>query len=466
MKSIFFSSIYFYFINSLKEIYHNKVRSFLTILGILLGVFSLTAMSGIIEGARKKAIKIFKEKGGASLITIKKTPSENTEESSFLQTKELWWEDVNIIQKENNNIILGVSPINTMRTYVTADGIQSFELIIKGIGEDFNAIKLYDIAQGRKILNIDSHFYSRVCVLGSIPIKELFLGSSPIKQNVLINEIPFRVIGTYKHYFEQQSTLLKKNKRRRRRRTTTTTRIRIKNFPKVAKLNKPKIRLKRQNRWEIIRRYFRSNLLWKKNFIITIPIGTFLSIYESKEKKGFDEIQVLFKNEVNVQKGVEAIKESLMKLRGGNEDFEVELNTASLDNIESQLKIFKIILGSISVISLIVGGLGIMNIVLASLSERIREIGIRKSIGASNIDIFMQFLTETIVLSLLGGVLGIGITFLLSDFIGNITQTPIYISLNSIIYSFTVCFCLGIFFGLYPATKASKLNPVEALRYD
>ena len=459
MKFLFFSSIYFYFTNSLKEIYHNKVRSFLTILGILLGVFSLTAMSGIIEGAKQKAIKIFKEKGGASLITIKTMPSNNIEEDSFLQTKELWWEDIDIIQKENNDIILGVSPINTMKAYVTLDGIQSFELIINGIGEDFNAIKLYDIADGRKILNIDSHFSSRVCVLGSIPTKELFSGLNPVKRDILIEEIPFKVIGVYKHYFEQQSTLLKKNNRKKKVRI-------IKNLPKIATLNQPKNRPKRQNRWQLIRKHFRSNLLWKKNFIITIPIGTFLSIYESKEAKGFDRIQVLFKNDVKVQKGVEAIKASLMKLRGGNEDFEVELNTASLDNIESQLKIFKIILGSISTICLIVGGLGIMNIVLASLSERIREIGIRKSIGASNTDIFIQFLTETIVLSLLGGVLGIVITFLLSDFVENITQTPIYISLNSVIYSFTVCFCLGIFFGLYPATKASKLNPVEALRYD
>ena len=179
-----------------------------------------------------------------------------------------------------------------------------------------------------------------------------------------------------------------------------------------------------------------------------------------------DSYELRMKSSEDLAGQIESMKKSLIRAHRGVEDFKIQPWSEHFEEANKQIQIMSIVFLSIAVIALFVGGIGIMNVILASISERIREIGVRKSVGARNIDIFVQFLIETIILSLLGGIFGVIIGFGLTRVIAGFAGLRTVVPASSIVLSVGVSTFIGIVFGLYPSVKAANLNPIDALRYE
>jgi putative ABC transport system permease protein len=281
------------------------------------------------------------------------------------------------------------------------------------VGENYPEIRNWPIEEGLFFSESQVRAAQKVAVLGSEVSENLFEGADPIGQVIRINKNPFRVLGVLESKGE-------------------------------------------------------SGGFFNRDDMIAIPYTT-----AQKRLLGIDHIQSIDISAVSADRTYEARAqiEELLRIRhklapGAEDDFNVRDMADIAESASEATQILTILLGGIASISLLVGGIGIMNIMLVSVTERIREIGIRMSVGAKERDILLQFLTEAIVLSVLGGflgvVLGVGSSRLISHFAGMKTL----VSLGAIILAFVFSGSVGIFFGFYPARKASKLDPIEALRYE
>jgi putative ABC transport system permease protein len=390
----------------------NKLRSFLTMLGIIIGVASVIAMLAIGEGS-KKNIEASVASLGTNTIFI--MPGAFTHGGVRLEAgsaNSLKREDVDAIAARCD-LLQYVSPVVNKGVQVVA-GSENCTTMIVGVIDVYFSIRNLTVSVGTKFTTSDEHSAAKVCVIGQTTVANLFgEGANPVGQTIRINSIPFRIIGM---------------------------------------LDKKGQNAFGQDQDDIIIAPF--STVQKR----MMPTTNLNSIYASAISG--DIIEDATDEISNVMRQRHKLAPS------DDDDFTVRTQQDIANIFGAVSKVMTLLLASIACISLLVGGIGIMNIMLVSVTERTREIGIRLAIGAKSKDVLIQFMIESIFISFIGGIIGICLGILISTLVGKFGGWPITVTLFSILLSFLFSTIVGVFFGWYPARKAANLNPIDALRYE
>lgn len=396
---------------SLRALRANKLRSALTMLGIIIGVAAVIAMVGIGNGATA-SITSQVQGMGSNLLTVSAGQSNTGGVSGGAGSSDsLSMADVAKIAE--GTAIKAVAPVaSTNGQVVLRSGNTSAS--INGTTEGYEIVRNVTMARGRFITEADVNSSARVAVLGPNVVENLMgdANANIIGQNIKINNVPFQVIGV----------------------TTVTG----------------------------------STGFQSDDDLITAPITTVQARLIGV--KSVRNILVSAKSEDLMQTAEDEITAALRKSHkipeGRENDFRVQNQADMLETMQSVTRTMTMLLGGIAGISLLVGGIGIMNIMLVSVTERTREIGIRKAIGAKSMDILMQFLIEAVVLCILGGGIGIALGYGGSSLIGTLLSLDTSISMASVFMAFGFSAAIGIIFGVFPARKAAAMDPIDALRYE
>ena len=403
----------------------HKLRSFLTMLGVVFGVGSVVAMLAVGEGASKEALEMI-HKLGSNNIIISSAKSVEEEASSttrsFISIYGLTYQDHERIEESFSSVKKNV-PVKLIRKESRLGG-RSLELRVVGTTRHWFDVIPRELLGGRILTLRDMEKKSSVVVLTEFGARKVLATMNTIGQNILIGGDSFEVVGIIKSESRQAGTI---------------------QIPDRA-----------------IDAY--------------IPITTAKSYFGDvtmkrtagsrlREKIELHQIIVQVDNLASVEATANAI-ERMLTLFHKKKDYQINVPLALLKQAEDTKRTFNIVLGSIAGISLLVGGIGIMNIMLASVTERIREIGIRRAIGVRRKQIIIQFLIEAVVLSTIGGIIGLMLGIAIPWFITFFAKMPTVITPVGILLPLTVSIGIGIIFGIYPAAKASSVDPIIALRHE
>ena len=403
---------------AIRAIAANKMRSFLTALGIIIGIAAVITMLAIGQGS-KASIKANIAEMGSNMIMI--SPGADMrggvrQDASSMET--LKQTDYQTI-KDECNYTSAISPtVNTAGQWIY--GNNNTQSSIYGVNQDYLSIRQLKVADGEMFTDADIKAAAKVCILGQTVVDYLFPdGSDPIGKVVRFNSIPFRVVGVLKKKgynsmgMDQDDLVLAPY-------TTVMKRILAQTY-----------------------------------------LGGIVcsAITEEASQPAQDQIgDILRRNH--------KLKDATATTEADEDDFNIRSQEEISSMMNSTMSTITILLGSVAGISLLVGGIGIMNIMYVSVTERTREIGLRMSVGARGIDILNQFLIEAILLSVTGGIIGVILGVSLSLSLNAFLHIATQIEPWSIIMSFAVCTFTGVFFGWYPAKKAARLDPIEAIRYE
>src|SRR5215510_12336400 len=400
------------------NLYTHKLRTFLTMLGMVFGVGAVIAMLSIGAGAEKESLRIIDTMGLRNIIV-----------------KDREFKDEDLKKVRENSIGLALRDIHAissvtpdLETYSARKRVKTFQIFsFKGKSDDSNVVGItpsyfrlarYDLAVGSFISEIDQKDYEQVCVIGSRVKQKLFGTLSPIGQSLKIDKLWFSVIGV------------------------------------LADNNLTK------DEFEGVKLQEFSNDIY-------IPLATALKKFELKRfESELDEIVLSLKNTDALKSSAVLISQVLANTHGKADDYSIVVPRELLEQNQRTQRIFNIVMSCIASISLLVGGIGIMNIMLANILERTREIGVRRSLGARRRDIWQQFLIEALTISFIGGLIGVAFGFIVSRVVAIYAEWNTLVTWNSIAMSFGVSAAVGLIFGLYPAVRASRLDPVEALRHE
>lgn len=382
---------------AIKSILSNKLRSLLTMLGIIIGVTAVISLVALGQGATKSVTEQV-ESLGTNLLTVNIVGRGST---STISGEEA------IAMADKVEGIKYIAPTSTQSTSVKY-GTTSVDVSIVGTDADYAPVRDYKVSSGRFLAQIDLDVYQKVAILGSSTATEMFGVSSPIGEYILIQGTRYKVVGV----------LAEKG----------------------------------------------SSTVGSNDEVVMIPLTSFERLFKSK---GARTIYVQVDTTEQIDSVVSGLENELSDyFRGNTNSYRVFNQSDALSTLTSVSDTLTLALSGIAGISLLVGGIGIMNIMLVSVTERTREIGIRKAIGAKKRDILIQFLIEAMVLSGLGGVLGIGIGVGAAKGASSAFDMDIVFSLNVILIAFFFSVAIGIVFGMFPANKAAKLKPIEALRFE
>jgi len=396
---------------ALKALNNNKLRCFLTMLGIIIGVASVITMLAIGQGS-KNSIKAQISEMGSNMIMIH--PG-NMQRGGVRQSAD----DMQTIKVEDYESLQTLPGVAAVSPSVNSggqlvNGNNNYPSSIYGITPDYLDIRKLKVKDGTIFTEQDIKSAAKVCILGKTVVDNLFTnGEDPVGRVVRFGKIPLTVIGV----LESKGT---------------------------------------------------NSMGQDQDDVVLAPYTTVM-----KRILAIDYLQGLFASATDEAKTDEAIENITAMLRANHRlkddadnDFEIRSQQELSQMMNSTSDMMTVLLACIAGISLLVGGIGIMNIMYVSVTERTREIGLRMSIGARGIDILSQFLIEAVIISVTGGIIGIILGIIASWLVTVIANWPVYIQLYSVVLSFAVCTLTGIFFGWYPARKASNLDPIEAIRYE
>lgn len=396
---------------ALSALRRNKFRAFLTMLGIIIGVASVIVMLAIGQGSKKSIQDQMSGMGTNLVFVMPGAEQRGGVRMGFSDAKNLKLTDIEAIQK-NCPAISDVSP-EVRSSGQAVVGNQNWPTSIYGVNNKYFNIRKYTIGSGRSFTETEIQTYAKVCLVGQTIVENLFGKTDPIGQTIRYKNIPLLIIGVLGEKGENGMG---------------------------------------QDQDDLIMAPYTTV---QKRILAITHIQSIAASAASEEL-----------NNVAISQITESLRSS-HKLRDGEEDdFQVRSQAEMVQMFSSISDIMTALLGAISGISLLVGGIGIMNIMYVSVTERTREIGLRLSVGGRGNDILMQFLIESILLSVFGGVIGITFGIVATSVTASIMSWPVVISTFSVVMAFLVCSAIGIFFGWYPARKASNLNPIDALRYE
>ena len=398
------------FLIALKEIKRNILRSILTILGIVIGVASVIAMVMIGDGTTAN-VKQSISKLGTNMLTLRVGQERRGPPREDNSAKPFTEDDISAIKNELQNIKAVAAENSTKMNIVLGNKSTSSSVI--GTNNDYFIIKDWEVTEGRTFEDSELNSGKPSCIIGTTIVKQLFAETNPVGMNVRLKNLTCNVIGVLKS--------------------------------KGA-----------------------SAFGNDQDEIVIVP----LKMYQQKIKGDKDVSSILIS--ITDGKLIDNAKieiTSLMQERRGlrveeADNFHIRDMQETLATMTSTTKMLTYLLGSIAAISLLVGGIGIMNIMLVSVTERTREIGTRLAIGAMENEVLLQFLVESIVLSTLGGIIGIFLGATIGYVTVNMMDLPFILNSQIILISFLFSTLIGVFFGYFPARKAARLNPIEALRYE
>lgn len=388
----------------------NKMRSILTMLGIIIGVAAVIALVSIGNGVKQDIQNSISSLGSNLLMVMPGAPRTPGVRPSQGSMKSLKVSDYQAISKLDG--VKAASPY-TANSYVTIYQSKNWTTTVSGVSSNFQDVNNWTMAEGRFISSKNVENRERVAVVGQTVVKNLFAGEDPVGKEIRVKNIPFRVIG-------------------------------------------------------VLNSKGNGTMGNDQDDVIFIPYTTAMERVEgvdylrmvyvvASDDNGIDRLQSDIENLLRVR---HSIKDTNL------DDFNIQNMKSIMETMEQTTGTLTLFLGAVAAISLVVGGIGIMNIMLVSVTERTREIGIRKALGATYFVIVTQFLIEAVVISLMGGLIGIALGIGASKLIGLASGMSTVISVLTIVLSFAFSMAIGLVFGIYPARKAAKLNPIDALHYE
>ena len=388
----------------------NKLRSLLTMLGIIIGVAAVIALVSIGNGVKQDIEDSISSLGSNLLVVLPGAPRTPGARSSQGSMKSLKISDYEAIAKLEG--VKAASPM-TNGSYVVIYQNKNWTTSVAGVNSNFQDVNNWTMTSGRFFSDKNVQNRERVAVVGQTVVKNLFADEDPVGKEIRVKNIPFRVIGVLKSKGngtmgnDQDDTVLI---------PYTTSMERVEGI-------------------DYLRRVY----------------------VVAKDDGGIDRLQADIENLLRVRHN---IKDTNL------DDFNIQNMKSIMETVAQTTGTFTLFLGAVAAISLVVGGIGIMNIMLVSVTERTREIGVRKALGATYSVIVTQFLIEAVVISLMGGFIGIAFGIGASKVIGMVSGMSTIVSVPTIIMSFAFSMSIGLIFGIYPARKAAKLNPIDALHYE
>jgi len=428
--------VLFNFYLAIDGIVANKLRAFLTALGIIFGVAAVVAMLAIGSGAQKAIMEQMKLIGSNSII-IKSTTEEEGEESDDKEEKRKWSPGLSIDDIAAINHIVPTIEMSggeiKSRESLIANGKQS-KVTVMGIEPTFFDLNNLRIGEGSNF--VKSHLVNgtAVCIIGKNIHSKYFQGEYAIGEKIKVGNNWLTIIGIIEKRIAKRENLEKLGLQDYNSNLYIPIKTSLLRFQDRAKVESKDI-ARRSNRFTGAHNYHQ-----------------------------LDRAVFRIDDESNLQATAEVIGKILERKHNNIKDYEIEIPELLIQQQQKTQETFNVVLAVIAGISLLVGGIGIMNIMLASVLERIREIGIRMSIGAQKKDIILQFLFEAVFICFLGGLVGVILGIVTAKLIANSADIPTVISWWSIVLSFGVAFLVGLVFGLFPAKRASEYDPIIALR--
>jgi len=396
---------------AVRALVRNKMRTLLTMLGIIIGVGAVISMLAIGTGARESVSKSIANLGTNTLIISPGSTTAGGVRSGQGGRTTLTPADVQAILEECSSVA-AATPMTQNQAQVVFQN-QNWSTSVTGAGIDYPIVRNWQIAQGRFLLEDEIRVAAKVAVIGQVVADNLFPGEDPIDQIIRVRNVPVKVVGILAVKGDS---------------AFGTSQDDVVVVPYTTAM----------------RRIFHSD-----------NIRTALVSAVSPEDVPRAKTQI-----------TDLLRQRHRIARGDEDDFNIRTQAEFAQAADQSTRVFTLLLGGIASVSLLVGGIGIMNIMLVSVTERIREIGIRMALGARPQDILFQFLVEAVVLSLAGGAMGVALGYGVAHLAARFSQWPPVVSPLSVLLAFGFSLFIGVFFGLYPAYKASRLDPIQALRHE
>ncbi len=394
----------------------NKLRSVLTMLGIIIGVAAVIVMIAVGGGAQKRVEEQIRSLGSNLLLILSGTTTSGGVRMGFGSNLTISEDDAAAIPREIPETMSAPALRGTAQLIW---GNQNWSTVIFGVTPEYLEVREWALAAGRSFDATDMAGATKVCLIGQTVVKQLFGGTDPLGQVIRVRRVPFTVIGVLE---SKGQSMMGSDQDDLVLMPISTARKRVLGAANLAKQRSV-------------------GTIWVK-----VAEGYDMKLAE-------DQVRALLRQRHRLQ-------------AGQDDDFSLRNLEEVAATQEASSRVLALLLAAVASVSLVVGGIGIMNIMLVSVTERTREIGLRMAVGARTRDILGQFLVEAVTLSLIGGLAGIAIGVTAAIGIAEIAGWRIVLSPESVLLAVAFAFAIGVFFGFYPARKAARLNPVEALRFE